>query len=61
MTDGGNIIIVAPAAFSAGWQELLAETITLPGCRAVTLDELEGCGATPSELLSAGPFVVEAA
>lgn len=57
--EEGRITLADPVAFAAGWAELLAEEITLPGVRAVTLDELEGCGVTPQELLSAGPFVTE--
>lgn len=43
--------------FLAKWQVILADTVTLEGVRAVTLAELDGSGATPQELLQAGPFI----
>ena len=45
--------------FAEAWEVILNDTVTLEGVRAVTIAELEGSGATPQELLQAGPFVVE--
>lgn len=45
--------------FNAAFATLLNEEVTLHNVRAVTVDELDGSGATPRELLTAGPFVVE--
>lgn len=59
MLDETHIKISDPEAFNAAFQELLAEEVTLPGARPVTVDQLEGSNATPRELLTAGPFVVE--
>ena len=49
-TDGGKDIEAEYTAF-------LSEPIALSGCRALTLDELEGAGLTVDELASLGPFV----
>lgn len=56
----GQYQFVDPAAFQAQWQALLAESITLPGVRAVTVTELAGATVSPDVLFSLGPFVVEA-
>ncbi len=45
--------------FLEGWNVMLDDTVTLDGVRAVTIAELQGSGATPQELLHAGPFVIE--
>lgn len=59
MLDDNHIKIADPDAFNLAFQELLAEEVTLPGARPVVVDQLEGSNATPRELLTAGPFVVE--
>lgn len=55
----GGYKLKDPVAFAKDWEALMDESVTLPGLRAVTIDELDGTGATPQELFAAGPFVVE--
>lgn len=54
-----SFVFADPAAFDADWKATLDEPVTLSGCRALTLDEFDGTGVTPDELLSLGPLVVE--
>ena len=46
-------------AFGAEWDVLLQESVTLVGCRAIRLSELEGAALTADELFQLGPMVVE--
>jgi hypothetical protein len=63
------------AAFEADWKQLCDESVELPGCRAIAIDELSGVtiavrdakgafvesieGLSPDLLDQLGPFVVE--
>lgn len=40
--DKGQYVHEDPAAFAAAWKGVLAEPVTLAGCRALTLGECEG-------------------
>jgi len=59
MIDETHVKISDVPAFQQAFDELLNVPVTLVGVRPLTVDELEGSGATPRELLAAGPFVVE--
>ena len=59
MLDETHVKIADVAGFQAAFEELLSVNVPLAGVSAVTVEQLEGSGATPRELLTAGPFVVE--
>ena len=55
----GAYVLVDEAAFVADWAELLAEEVVLPGCRAITDDEIPAARPTLLTLERLGPFLVE--
>lgn len=57
--ENGGYDIGDRVAFDAGWRAILEEPVTLPGCRAIRLSELEGVPLSPDELFSLWPLVVE--
>ena len=57
--EDGRYDIPDMEAFTKDWNAIRSETVMLPGCRPITVDETEGAGLTPDEFKDLGPFVVE--
>lgn len=55
----GQATLSDPAAFVAGYEELLAVETTLAGVRPLTLDEVADGDLSALDLIHCGPFVVE--
>lgn len=58
LVEGTQFVDLAdPAAFHAGWESLLDESVTLNGVRAIEMKELDHATLSATDLMRLGPMV----